>query len=99
MKYLEKILDRYTMYQVLTTVLGVYVLHGLLLSLIGLIIYPFSGLLLSLGVVLSAVLITHYVLAALTKAPANVWSSVITALILFLIFTPTSTLSQLLVSL
>jgi len=95
MKYLEKILDRYTMYQVLTTVLGVYVLYGLLLSLIGLIIYPFSGLLLSLGVVLSAVLITHYVLAALTKAPANVWSSVITALILFLIFTPTSTLSGL----
>jgi ferredoxin-NADP reductase len=95
MKYIEKIIDQYTMYQVLTTVLGLYVLYGLLLSLTGVIIYPVIGLLLSLVVIMSTVLVTHYVLVSITKAPANVWSSVITALILFLIFTPASTLGGL----
>ena len=91
MQYLEHLFDRFTMYQVLTTVLGIYVLHGLLLSLVGLVAYSFGALLLSLGVILSVALLTHYLLANFTKAPANVWSSVITALILFLIFTPVST--------
>jgi ferredoxin-NADP reductase/Na+-transporting NADH:ubiquinone oxidoreductase subunit NqrB len=96
MHFIQKNLDRYTMYQVLTSILGFYVLYGLVLSLAGVIIYPLGSLLVSLAVIISVVLLTHYLLVALTKAPANVWSSVITGLILFLLFTPASTPSGLL---
>jgi len=97
MRFIEKILDRYTMYQVLSAVLVGYVVYGLLLSLIGSLVYGVEELLLSLVVIVASVVVTHYALTAITKAPSNVWSSVLTGLIIFLIFTPTASVSGLFV--
>ncbi len=96
MKFIEHILDRHTMYQVLIAVLGVYVVSAATLSLFGVLRFTLTDLTLSLGVIVATALITHYLLVALTKAPANIWSSVITALIIFLLFTPAGTSSGLL---
>ena len=92
---IDKILDRFTMYQVLVTVLGGYIVATLTLSITGLLEFSPSSLLLSLVVVLCSVLFTHYMLVRMTGAPANVWSSIITGLILFLIFSPSATVSGL----
>jgi len=96
MKFVEQILDKHTMYQILTVVLGTYVAGAMALSMFGAIRYSLLDLGLSLVVMLVTALISHYLLLRFTHAPANVWSSVITALILFLIFTPTSAVSGLL---
>ncbi len=95
MRVIEKVLDRYTMYQVLLAVLVSYVLIAVGFSLAGFIFYSVTDIVLSVLVLLASSLVTHYVLVAKTKAPANVFSSIITALILFLIFTPTSDLDGL----
>jgi len=96
MKYLERILDKHTMYQILTVVLGTYVAGAMALSMFGAIRYSLLDLGLSLIVIMMATVISHYLLVKMTNAPANMWSSVITALILFLIFTPTSDVGGLL---
>ena len=83
------------MYQVLLAVLVSYVLIAVGFSLAGFIFYSVTDIVLSVLVLLASSLVTHYVLVAKTKAPANVFSSIITALILFLIFTPTSDLDGL----
>ncbi len=90
MSIVEHILDRYTMYQVLTAVLVSYVAYALILSVFGVLVYGISELLLSLLVVVASVVVTHYILVSLTKAPGNIWSSILTGLIIFLIFTPTA---------
>tara|TARA_B100000508_G_scaffold4874_2_gene3874 strand:+ start:3857 stop:5365 length:1509 start_codon:yes stop_codon:yes gene_type:complete len=90
MKYVEHILDRFTMYQVLTFVLLTYVVWAFLLSVFGMLSYNLSALLLSAVVIMAVVVVVHYLLTLLTKAPGNIWSSVITGLILFLLFTPTT---------
>lgn len=90
MKYVEHILDRFTMYQVLTFVLLAYVTWALLLSLFGILSYSLTALLLSVAVIMAVVVSVHYTMTSFTKAPGNIWSSVITGLILFLLFTPTA---------
>ena len=90
MQLIEKILDRYTMYQVLLAVLVSYMLIAVGFSVAGFIFYSVTDIVLSVLVLLASSLGTHYALVVMTKAPANVFSSIITALILFLIFTPTS---------
>ncbi|MBY0309937.1 FAD-dependent oxidoreductase [Patescibacteria group bacterium] len=90
MKFIEHILDKYTMYQVLITVLSVYIISVGTLSLFGVLRFTLTDITLSLGVIVVTALLAHYLLARVTKAPANIWSTVITALILFLLFTPTS---------
>ena len=90
MQALEKILDRYTMYQVLLVVLVSYLVAAIGFSIAGSIFYSITDIVLSVLVLLISTLATHYLLATITKAPANAASSIITALILFLIFTPTS---------
>lgn len=88
MSFIQKTLDRYTMYQVLSAILVSYVAYALILSLAGVLVYGISELLLSLLVVIVTVVVTHYALVKLTNAPSNIWSSVLTGLIIFLIFTP-----------
>ena len=83
MQLIEKILDRYTMYQVLLAVLVSYVFIVVGFSLAGFIFYSVTDIVLSVLVLVASTLVTHYLLVALTKAPANVFSSIITALILF----------------
>lgn len=95
MKLIEKILDRYTMYQVLLAVLVSYVFIAVGFSLAGFIFYSVTDIVLSVLVLVASTLVTHYLLVALTKAPANAASSIITALILFLIFTPSGDLAGL----
>lgn len=97
MKYVEHILDRFTMYQVLTTVLSLYVVAAFGLNVFGVLLHGAAAFLLSLVVIMVTVCLAHYGLAKITRAPANIWSSVITGLIIFLIFTPTVELNGLLV--
>lgn len=97
MAVIERILDRYTMYQVLTAVLVSYVVYAVVLSLTGILVYGVSELLLSLLVIVASVVVTHYILVSLTKAPGNIWSSILTGLIIFFIFTPTASTSELLI--
>ena len=97
MTFVERILDRYTMYQVLTAVLVSYVVYAVALSLAGVLVYGVSELLLSLLVIVASVVVTHYILVSLTKAPGNIWSSMLTGLIVFLIFTPTASSGGLLI--
>ena len=97
MTFVERILDRYTMYQVLTAVLVSYVVYAVALSLAGVLVYGVSELLLSLLVIVASVVVTHYILVSLTKAPGNIWSSILTGLIIFLIFTPTASSGGLLI--
>jgi len=95
MKYVEHILDRYTMYQVLVAVLVSYVVYAVTLSLAGILVYGVSELLFSLLVIVTSVVITHNILVSLTKAPGNIWSSILTGLIIFFIFTPTASVGGL----
>ena len=97
MSFIQQTLDRYTMYQVLTAVLVSYVVYAVVLSLTGILVYGVSELLLSLLVIGASVVVTHYILVSLTKAPGNIWSSILTGLIIFLIFTPTANSGGLLI--
>ena len=96
MSFVSNFLDRYTMYQVLVTALGAYILLATALSLFGLVTYSVLAILFSLTVILTTALLTHYILVYFTKAPANVWATIITGLILFLLFTPAEAPSDLL---
>tara|TARA_B100000508_G_C11464208_1_gene280729 strand:- start:1822 stop:3258 length:1437 start_codon:yes stop_codon:yes gene_type:complete len=63
---------------------------ALLLSIFGILSYDLTALLLSGVVIVTAVVLTHYLMTRLTAAPSNIWSSILTGLIIFLIFTPTA---------
>ncbi len=97
MKQFQATLDKYTMYQVVVTVLSLLVFASFTLSVVGVLKYSILSLLLSLTVITGVALAAHYVLAWHKKAPANVWSTIITALILFLLFTPGEGFDQLFV--
>jgi len=88
MHYIEKQLDRFTMYQVVISVLGVWFLGSLILSFFDLVVGNFITQLLSFLVLTVAGVLTHMIFAKLYKAPANLHSTLITILILYFIFTP-----------
>lgn len=89
MQSIHTLLDRYTTYQVVTTTLVTYIVAAFGLSFLGLLTYPSLTLGISLIVILGVSLAAHKTVSSFYGAPANVWSTVITALILFLLFTPT----------
>ena len=88
---IQKWLDRTTMYRVVLYVLSAYVLVALGLSFADLIYFSVDKILYSLAVMMAAGLVVHYACAWMWKAPANVESTIITVLILFLIFDPKNT--------
>lgn len=88
MNIIENYLNTRTMYRVVTLSLAGIILAAFALSAVGFMSTPLVSLLASLGVITGTALLAHYVLAYIYKAPANVESSLVTALILFLIISP-----------
>lgn len=82
------------MYRTVLYVLGVYVVCTFLLSLFGQLYWSVLDLGLSLLAVLVGSIAAHYFFALISKAPANIESTLITAGILFLIFQPGQTINE-----
>ena len=95
MRYIESLLDRHTMYQVIITVLGAWVVVAFGAALLGELPYSVGAIAAALAVLLGVSIAVHYVCAFITKAPANLGSTIITALILFFIFGPSLDLVEL----
>lgn len=82
------------MYRTVLYVLGALVVCTLLLSLFGFIYWSVLDLGISLLAVLVGSIVAHNFFAWVSKAPANLESTLITAGILFLIFQPGKTLEE-----
>lgn len=95
MGYFQKKLDSLTMYKVV--IYGLLAISGaaFILSLANVLWVSPLDLLLSFFVIVTSSLLTHFICVYFSKAPANIESSLITALILFLIITPTHNLTGL----
>lgn len=95
---LERRLDAITMYRVVIYALLCIAFGAFVLSITGILsISPFALFASFVAVGLGA-LIAHYICVRVSKAPGNVESSIITALILFLIITPATRISELLIA-
>ena len=94
MNYILKKIDQTTMYRTVLYVLGAYIVCAVLLSLFGILSWSLPSLGFSLLAVLVGSLGAHYVFAWMSKAPANLESTLITAGILFLIFQPGQTINE-----
>lgn len=95
MKTIAALLDRTTMYRVVLYALSVVAFAALTLSVAGVLAVSPVSLMLSFTAVILGAVLAHYACIHLFKAPGNIESSFITALILFLILTPESTLAEL----
>lgn len=93
--FCTRLLDRTTMYRVVIYALSLIVLAAFVASLLGYLYFGPLALGASLLTVLAAAQGAHQVALYLTKAPANRESSLITALIIFLIVTPSTVLTEL----
>lgn len=98
MKFIERKLDGLTMYRVVLYGLSFISFVALLLSIAGILWTPPEALLLSLAVGHASAILMHMICVRLFRAPGNIESSFITAGILFLILTPVSSVSGLLVT-
>ncbi len=81
------------MYKAVLYVLFFLVLVAMVLSLMGELYFTPEQLLISLMVLCTAGVGTHYVWKELTGAPANLESSLISALILFFLFDPADSMN------
>ncbi len=95
--YIHKKLDAITMYRVVIYGLSVITLWGFALSLFGVSDTTVRAYVLSLLVLVAGAMLAHTILTALFKAPGNSESSLITALILFLILEPSAERTALLI--
>lgn len=86
-------LDGVGMYRTVTFALYFLVVVSLILGLIGLVPYGFIQQVTSLAIALSIALISNIVFAHLWRVSANHGSAVITALIIFFLIVPATTLS------
>lgn len=87
---LEKLVDGYTMYQVIVTALLSIVAVALILSIFGVLSISPIEMLVSFLLIFVAGTVTHYVCIKFWGAPDNLQSSVISLLILFLIVAPST---------
>lgn len=91
MKYLDSVLNSITMYRLLIYGLGILVLISIILASLGYLFFSPGELILStllLGVVCNG---TNYIFAKIVKAPINIESASITALILTFLLAPLTT--------
>ncbi len=95
MKYLDKFLDRITMYHLLVYYLYALLGAAMLLSAVGALAYNPLAIAISAGYLVAVCLVANRVFAAIFKAPSNPESSLITALILALIITPLASIQSL----
>ena len=95
MDYIDKFLDKISMYRVVIySLLGILV-YSFLLTMVGIISIKPIALLATLAVIVFTATITHYFFRLLYNAPANYESSLITALLLTTIIRPTTEISGL----
>jgi ferredoxin-NADP reductase len=87
---LEKIVDGYTMYQVMIISLLSIALVAFILSVLNFISLEPLQMLVSFVLILTVGIATHYACVKFWGAPDNLQSSVISLLILFLIITPST---------
>jgi ferredoxin-NADP reductase/Na+-translocating ferredoxin:NAD+ oxidoreductase RnfD subunit len=85
---LNALVDGVTMYRIMLYTLGGIILWSFSMSALGILGRAWYELGASLVVVVLTSLLSHLLFARLTRAPANIESSLITALILFLILSP-----------
>lgn len=90
MKYVEKIVDGYTMYQVMITSLLSIVIAAFTLSGFSIISISPVEMLVSLFLIFISGVVTHYICIYFWGAPDNLQSSIISLLILFLIIAPST---------
>jgi glycine betaine catabolism B len=76
------------MYRVVLYGLAAIICVAFILSILQVLWIGPTAFLVSLGVIMSTLLLTHYICVRVWKAPGNLESSLITGLILFLILTP-----------
>lgn len=90
LKPLDDFLNKYTMYKVV--LFGLLLLVGIafLLSFTGILFYNPLQLSASLLIIFVSCLVSNFIFAKILKAPTNVESYMITALILFFIYLPVS---------
>ena len=97
MRYIDKFLDKISMYKVMTYSLLCILAYAFLLAVVGIIsIKPFA-LLSTLVITVFTATITHYFFRTIYKAPSNYESSLITALLLTTILSPTTEIGGLIV--
>lgn len=90
MNIITRWLDGVTMYRLVLYVLLGYVGYAAVLSFTSYIFFSVGDMAALLGVLLVSGTVTHYLCAWLFRAPANIESTLITMLILFLLYTPTT---------
>lgn len=88
MSFIDRFLNAITMYKVVLYGLFLVALTAIVLGFLGFIFYTGGQLLLSLFVLMFVCYGSNYLFAKILKAPSNAESSIITALILFLIVAP-----------
>ncbi|HJQ08109.1 MAG TPA: hypothetical protein VJ836_01355 [Candidatus Saccharimonadales bacterium] len=94
MKLIDDFLNRITMYKLMLYGLGALAAVAVLFGLTGTLQLDGFGLLMSASILLLVCYGANYVLAKMYGATINVESSLITALILFCIFSPPKSVSQ-----
>lgn len=94
---LERILDGFTMYTVVLYGLFFLLVTGAIFGALGFLFFSPIALCLSAAVISVSAIVTHHILAHISKAPASFESTLITALILSLILTPTTDITNLII--
>ncbi|OIP77509.1 MAG: hypothetical protein AUK16_01770 [Parcubacteria group bacterium CG2_30_44_11] len=97
MNYGRRLIDGITMYRVVIYALLTIAFAALTLSVAGVLAVAPLALVLSFLVITTGALLTHILMVYITQAASNIESSLITALILFLIVTPVQELHSLFV--
>ncbi len=88
MQYIDEYLNKVTMYKLVAFSLSTLALLSILFGFTGTLDFSGSSLLASLAIFMFVGFAAKYTLEALFKAPGNAESSLITAIILFFIFSP-----------
>lgn len=88
MKYLDALIDDTTMYRLVLYTLAWLWGVSVLLATLGILHQKPLALVIGLGVLLFGCVVANYILAWIYKVPANIESSLITALILFFVLLP-----------
>ena len=94
MHFIHQWLDRTTMYRVVEYTLIALVVLTLIFSITGNFYFSPLQILLSLATLLASGIVTHMVWKEITGAPANIESTIISVLILFLLFDPAMTAKE-----
>ena len=95
MNFLDRFLNRITMYRLVILCLWTLVAFAFAFSFLGWIFFKPMGLFISLGVALVSCILLNFFLAKITKRPVNIESAFITGLILFFVMSASGSMEDL----